>query len=63
MRENAREEDHDMTMHLIKIHIFAHASRVTKLVCTSFVKVYNNCRVMAAFSCCTGLSTERYQYK
>ena len=30
MKENVREEECDMTTHLIKIPVFTHASRVTK---------------------------------
>ena len=30
MRENVRGEERDTTTHLIKIHVFTHASRVTK---------------------------------
>ena len=30
MKENVREEERDMTTHLIKILVFTHASHVTK---------------------------------
>ena len=40
MREKVRGEERDTTTHLIKIHVFTHASRVTKFSVRLFLPRY-----------------------
>ena len=56
MRENVRGEERDTTTHLIKIHVFTHASHVTKFS-VRFLLRYKELWVLGHYTATLGEST------